>query len=61
MGTSATPATRPSGQHPYGVLIHPVSDRSAALSPIKPAVCLFITDPGAEPGVRDDRLRAISA
>lgn len=36
---------RPSGKRPYIVVVAPVSGRYPALSMLRPAVCVFITDP----------------
>jgi DNA-binding CsgD family transcriptional regulator len=38
-------ALRPSGRRPYGILVGPVSRKSAVLSALRPAVCIVITDP----------------
>jgi DNA-binding CsgD family transcriptional regulator len=46
---------RPSGKSPYNVAVAPVSGRYQALSTLRPAVCIVITDPDAQqplPGVR---------
>jgi DNA-binding CsgD family transcriptional regulator len=39
---------RPSGRRPYGVLVAPVSRRYPALSTLRPAVCILITNPDSE-------------
>jgi DNA-binding CsgD family transcriptional regulator len=39
---------RPSGKRPYGVLVAPISRRYPALSVLRPAVCVVITDPDAQ-------------
>lgn len=36
---------RPSGRQPYGVFVTPISREYPALSTIRPAVCVMITDP----------------
>jgi len=36
---------RPSGRQPYGVFVTPISREYPALSSIRPAVCVMITDP----------------
>ena len=38
-------ADRPSGKRPYSILVTPVSRRYPALSTLRPAVCVMITDP----------------
>ncbi len=37
-------ASRPSGKHPYGIFVTPVSREYAALTTIRPAACVMITD-----------------
>ena len=37
-------ASRPSGKRPYGIFVTPVSREYAALTSIRPAVCVVITD-----------------
>jgi len=37
-------APRPSGKHPYGIFVTPVSREYAALTSVRPAVCVMITD-----------------
>lgn len=50
-------AIRPSGKRPYGILVNTVTERGPALSTLRPAVSLFITDPDADVAAGDDRLR----
>lgn len=38
-------ALRPSGKRPYTILVGPVSRKYSALSALRPAVCIVITDP----------------
>jgi len=38
-------ALRPSGNRPYGILVTPVSREYSAMTLLKPAVCVVITDP----------------
>ena len=38
-------ALRPSGKRPYCIFVAPVSRRYPALSSLKPAICVIITDP----------------
>ena len=50
-------ALRPSGKRPYLILVTPVNRRYPALSTLRPAVCLIITDPESQPPLPGDRLR----
>jgi DNA-binding CsgD family transcriptional regulator len=38
-------AARPSGSRPYGIFVTPVSHEYPALSSVRPAVCVMVTDP----------------
>lgn len=49
---------RASGKRPYVVLVAPVAGRYPALSFLRPAVCVTITDPDAQQPVPLQRLRA---
>ena len=55
---AAMRASRPSGKRPYLVLVSPVSRRYPALSALRPAVCVVITDPEAQKPLPIHRLRA---
>jgi len=50
---------RPSGKRPYGILVAPVSGRYPALSTLRPAVCIIITDPDCQRPLPTHRLRAV--
>jgi DNA-binding CsgD family transcriptional regulator len=53
-------AVRPSGKRPYGILVTPVSRRYPALSTLRPAVCVVITDPDQPRSLLPaSRLRAV--
>ncbi len=49
---------RPSGKRAYAVLVSPLSGRYAALSTLRPAVCIVITDPDAKHPLSSRRLQA---
>jgi len=51
-------AIRPSGKQPYGILVAPVSKRYPALSTVRPAVCVVITDPEDQRPLPGHRLQA---
>jgi DNA-binding CsgD family transcriptional regulator len=51
-------ASRPSGKRPYGIFVSPVSRRYAALSAVRPAVCVVITDPSRPTLLPSERLQA---
>jgi len=51
-------AARPSGKRPYALFVSPMPTRSPALSALRPAVCLVITDPDLHPPLAAHRLRA---
>jgi DNA-binding CsgD family transcriptional regulator len=50
-------ASRPSGKRPYAILVAQIRGRYPALSTIRPAVCILITDPEAKIPLPVDRLR----
>ena len=51
---------RPSGRRPYGILVTPVSRAYPALSTLRPAVCVVITDPDQPPSeLSTSRLRTL--
>ena len=50
--------TRPSGKRPYAVLVSPVTRSPYALSTLRPAVCVIISDPEADPAVPSETLQA---
>lgn len=50
-------AARPSGKHPYGIFVSPVSKQSAALSLFRPAVCVVVTDADRHPPLMAERLQ----
>jgi DNA-binding CsgD family transcriptional regulator len=54
----AMQASRPSAKRPYVILISPVARRYPALSTLRPAVSIVITDPTRQRQVSSDRLRA---
>src|SRR5579885_2855043 len=56
--SGAMRALRPSGKRPYGILVAPVSKRYAALSTVRPAVCIVITDPEDQRPLPHQRLQA---
>jgi DNA-binding CsgD family transcriptional regulator len=51
-------ASRPSGKRPYGIFVSPVSRRYAALSTVRPTVCVVITDPSRQAPMPVERLQA---
>jgi DNA-binding CsgD family transcriptional regulator len=51
-------APRPSGRRSYAVLVAAVARRYPALSTLRPAVCVMITDPESRTMLPADRLRA---
>jgi len=51
-------ALRPSGRGPYTLVVAPVSGRYPALSTLRPAVCLMISDPHSQRTVPNHILRA---
>ena len=55
----AIQARRPSNKRPYAVLVSPVVGRYPTLSSLRPAVCVVIVDPDAEPSMPVGRLRAV--
>lgn len=52
-------APRPSGKRPYAILVGPVSAQYSALSAVRPAVCVVITDPDRATPFLKQRLRAV--
>jgi len=54
----AMQAIRPSAKRPYVILVSPVARRYPALSTLRPAVCIVITDPNRQRPVSSDPLRA---
>jgi len=50
---------RPSGKRPYGIAVAPVSGRYPALSTLRPAVCIIITDPDGQRPLPAHRLRGV--
>jgi DNA-binding CsgD family transcriptional regulator/PAS domain-containing protein len=50
--------SRPSGKRPYAILVTPISRRYFALSTVRPAVCIVVTDPDAQRSVPSYRLQA---
>ncbi len=56
---SAMRVRRPSGKRPYAILVGPVYGSYPALSSVRPAVCLVITDPEHQPLPPGDRLQAL--
>jgi DNA-binding CsgD family transcriptional regulator len=50
---------RPSGKRPYAVLVSPVSRSYPALSTLRPAVCVVLTDSDAHHPLPTSRLQAI--
>jgi DNA-binding CsgD family transcriptional regulator/PAS domain-containing protein len=56
--SGAMRALRPSGKRPYGILVAPVSKPYAALSTVRPAVCIVITDPEDQRPLPHQRLQA---
>ena len=50
-------ALRPSGKRAYGILVAPVAGRFPALTALRPAVCILITDPEARSSLPYHRLR----
>jgi DNA-binding CsgD family transcriptional regulator len=55
---STMQAARPSGKRPYVVFVSPMPVRARALSELRPAVCLVITDPSDRRPLTTDRLKA---
>jgi DNA-binding CsgD family transcriptional regulator len=51
-------ASRPSGKRPYAILVAQVRGRYPALSTLRPAICILITDPEAKIPLPVDRLRS---
>lgn len=51
-------AQRPSGRRPYSLIVAPVSGRYPALSTLRPAVCLMISDPHSQRPLPNHVLRA---
>jgi DNA-binding CsgD family transcriptional regulator len=49
---------RPSGKRAYTVLVAPLSRRYPILSMFRPAVCIVITDPDAQPPLPSQRVQA---
>jgi DNA-binding CsgD family transcriptional regulator len=56
-GGGVIPVPRPSGKRPYLVLVAPLSGRHQALSVLRPAVSIVITDPDARPSIGAERLQ----
>jgi DNA-binding CsgD family transcriptional regulator len=54
-------ASRPSGKLPYTILVVPVSKRYPALSLLRPAVCIVITDPEGQTPLPVHRVQAAFA
>lgn len=52
-------AVRPSGKRPYSILVTPVGERYPALSALRPAVCILISDPERGPLLPVGRLREL--
>lgn len=52
-------ASRPSGRQPYGVFVTPLARDYAALTAVRPAVCVMITDPCRRRAGLSTRLRAM--
>jgi DNA-binding CsgD family transcriptional regulator len=50
-------AQRPSGKRPYALLVVAVSRKYPALSDLRPAVCIMITDPDSQCPLPNSRLR----
>jgi DNA-binding CsgD family transcriptional regulator len=50
---------RAPGKRPYGLMVTPLPRRHALLSALRPAVCVVITDPGSDPLIPVERLRAV--
>jgi DNA-binding CsgD family transcriptional regulator/PAS domain-containing protein len=50
-------AARPSGNRPYAVFVSPMPTRTPALSALRPAVCLVITDPDLRRPLEAQRLQ----
>jgi DNA-binding CsgD family transcriptional regulator len=50
-------ASRPSGKRPYAILVAQVRGRYSALSTLRPAICIQITDPETKIPLPVDRLR----
>ncbi|MDO9600240.1 MAG: hypothetical protein Q7J47_21175 [Azoarcus sp.] len=57
-GGGVIPVPRPSGKRPYLVLVAPLSGRHHALSALRPAVSIVITDPDARPLIGTECLQA---
>jgi DNA-binding CsgD family transcriptional regulator/PAS domain-containing protein len=51
-------APRPSGKRPYGLLVVAVSRQYPALSVLRPAVCIMISDPEKQKPLPSSRLQA---
>jgi DNA-binding CsgD family transcriptional regulator/PAS domain-containing protein len=49
---------RPSGKRPYAIVVAPVSRRYPALSMLRPAVCIMITDPDTQRPLPSQRVQA---
>jgi DNA-binding CsgD family transcriptional regulator len=52
-------ASRPSGKRPYGILVTAMAAQYSALSVMRPAVCVVVSDPDAEGIVPSDCLQAV--
>jgi DNA-binding CsgD family transcriptional regulator/PAS domain-containing protein len=52
------PVQRPSGKRPYLVLVAPLSGRHQALSALRPAMSIVISDPHSRPLIGTERLQA---
>jgi len=51
-------APRPSGKRPYVILVAPVSPKYPALTVLRPAVCIVITDPDGQKPLPQQRIQA---
>jgi DNA-binding CsgD family transcriptional regulator len=56
---TAMRAVRPSGKRPYGIFVAPVTGRSPERSPLRPAVCIVITNAEVPRDLPIDSLRGI--
>ena len=52
-------AERPSGKRPYAILVAPVSKEYPALSALRPAVCVIISDPESRKPLPAHQLHAV--
>lgn len=51
--------SRPSGRHPYSILVSGVAEPPAALTAFRPAVCVLISDPARSAGPPPAHLQAL--